>query len=181
MFGSMASEWRRPVAMLNVGMWLRSRSMAAFGFSRSSGWRRDGVMPQRPRSYTKILATLCTDMSLRPRTTLPASAGGVGWMSHRVRPELAIGPARGRTRWAGPMVNSAKSTVGSPPEGPDGFRVMLTPSYGPCGGGWGRRRKRLILLALYRYGMAQVRRGCAPGQPALAPPSKATLWAGACL
>src|SRR5260370_10803377 len=69
-------------------------------------------------------------------------------MSHRVRPELAIGPARGRTRWAGPMVNSAKSTVGSPPEGPDGFRVMLTPSYGPCGGGWGRRRKRLILLAL---------------------------------
>jgi len=29
-------------------------------------------------------------------------------LSHRVRPELAIGPARDRTRWAGPM-DSAKS------------------------------------------------------------------------
>jgi hypothetical protein len=44
--------------------------------------------------------------------------------AHRVRPEPTIGPAHrvrplagpmagsGRTRWAGPMVNSAKPTVG---------------------------------------------------------------------
>ena len=37
--------------------------------------------------------------------------GSWGRLSHRVRPEPAIGPAKGRTRWAGPMVNSAKPTI----------------------------------------------------------------------
>src|SRR5215831_8459487 len=31
-----------------------------------------------------------------------------GHNRHRVWPEPAIGPAKGRTRWAGPMINSAK-------------------------------------------------------------------------
>src|ERR1700730_8952797 len=29
-------------------------------------------------------------------------------LNHRVRPEPVIGPARGRTRWPGPMMNAAK-------------------------------------------------------------------------
>src|SRR5216684_8517620 len=66
------------------------------------------------------------------------------------------------------------------------------PSTDPAALAGGRRcRKRLILLALCRYGMAQVRRGCAPpppyppphageGREGEHPLSKATLWAGAC-
>src|SRR6266478_3631820 len=46
--------------------------------------------------------------------------------SRRVRPEPAIGPARGRTRWAGPMVNSAKPTAGYAAGNPDGFRYRST-------------------------------------------------------
>jgi len=57
MFASTASEWRHPVVMSNVGTWLRSRSMAAFGFSRSPGWHCVVEMPRRPCGYTKILAS----------------------------------------------------------------------------------------------------------------------------
>ena len=35
----------------------------------------------------------------------------------RVRPELAVGPAKGRTRWAGPMTGSGRTR-------------WLNPSYG---------------------------------------------------
>src|SRR5262249_11854088 len=82
-FGSTASGWRRPVGMSNAAMWLRSRSMAAFGSSRSPGWRRDVVMPQRPCCYTKILptprddapASSCPPSPIGEAETLPACGG----------------------------------------------------------------------------------------------------------
>jgi len=37
--------------------------------------------------------------------------------AHRVRPEPAVGPAKGRTRWAGPMAGSGRTR-------------WLNPSYG---------------------------------------------------
>src|SRR5258708_3797972 len=39
----------------------------------------------------------------------PPPFGGGQRRGHRARPGPAIGPARGRTRWAGPMTSSARS------------------------------------------------------------------------
>ncbi len=47
----------------------------------------------------------------------------VGLISHRVGPEPAIGPAGDRTRWAGPMINSAESAA--PNTGGGGLRHRI--------------------------------------------------------
>src|SRR6266404_4992936 len=57
-------------------------------------------------SRPPLLFLLCAQ-ELGVAGTSPATTQVVGGQSQRVRPEPAIGPARGRTRWAGPMTGSA--------------------------------------------------------------------------
>src|ERR1700730_12048664 len=47
----------------------------------------------------------CASIGASASRSMPRNQSG--GQSQRVRPELAIGPARGRTRWAGPMTGSA--------------------------------------------------------------------------
>src|SRR6266699_5125149 len=66
-----------------------------------------------PRGSTMAISPrCCTRRAIAARSLsrgrIPPRLRG-GWPSQRVRAEPAIGPARGRTRWAGPTTSSARS------------------------------------------------------------------------
>ncbi len=74
----------------------------------------------------------------RIRKPIPDFAEFMIGLAHRVRPELAIGPAGGRTRWAGPMADSGRirwlnpgynlcALVGRRPPGPLHFGCFTPP------------------------------------------------------
>src|SRR5260370_20059814 len=73
-------------------------------------WRKPSVL----KTSINIITTTATP-TLRTRRSRTSEgedrSEGPGAISHRVRPEPAIGPARGRTRWAGPMINSAHCAI----------------------------------------------------------------------